>query len=52
MSKPRIPRKAKKTAKKHSQQFGWNGYDIPVQTLIWVPVADRYVIAKIAEVKK
>ena len=52
MSKPRIPRKAKKAAKKIAQQFGLNGYLIPAQTLIWVPVADRYVVAKVAEVKK
>ena len=49
MSKPRIPRKAKKAAKKIAREFGMNGYVIPVQSHIWVLIGKRYTVA---EVKK
>lgn len=52
MSKPRIPRKAKKEAKKIARQYGLNGYMIPAESLLWVPVAHRHVPVKFMEVKK
>lgn len=52
MSKPRIPRKAKKEAKKMVRQYGLGRGDIPGWALLWVQVAKRYVPVKFEEVTK